>query len=209
MTMFLRNNFFGRLAESDLDRDGHFIRQGRLTWVQSDDHDFVPVSQRVKGRAGFQTDRNIRWTTSEAILGTPIFQSDLCQNYSTFFVDQIDWILCILSLARNLHLKMERTNLWPCIAGFHIEAWRADRLANVQKSLEVSDGPFESDDTELSKEAFPIDDFGNDVTKDVWLRFDLRRHFSPFWLAELDWKQIERSINGNFTSIVKEVFSNI
>ncbi len=59
---------------------------------------------------------------------------------------------------------MERSNF--------SEAWRSDRLAEIQKSLEVLDGPLEMRDNDVRKVAYSFDNRGDDVG----LNFDLRRH---------------------------------
>ncbi len=53
---------------------------------------------------------------------------------------------------------MERSNFCRLSCGLDFETGRSDRDGVAQKSLEVLDGPFESDDSIMNSESFAFDE---------------------------------------------------
>jgi hypothetical protein len=75
MTKFLRNNFFGRLVESDLDRNSHFLREA---FRQTDGQDFFPFFRHVNDAARYQTDMDVRIGGTEFFLKKRL--NGTCEN---------------------------------------------------------------------------------------------------------------------------------
>ena len=182
---FIRNDFLGRLADNHLDLDGHFIWEG--PWVlRSDGHDMFPVVRRHQSNGGGnQRHLNVRLVVWDELWWIT-FQSDRRDNRALIFADQKDRPLHIRIFARNLHLKVERSNFRWRIGDVDVEARRFDHSASDgQKFIDVPDGPEEIDNSEVDEAAFSFENFGADSRLDL----DLRRHF---WRPAC-WIQLETS----------------